>query len=142
MFVLDTNVVSEAMRPTPIPSVMSWLNDQDSLDLFLSAVTLGEVGFGLRSMPQGVRRSQKEAKFEQVIKLGFAGRILSFDEDAANAYGEIMSRRKELGRPLEFADGQIAAIARVHGFAVVTRNVRDFEECGVKLVNPFPPEAE
>jgi hypothetical protein len=72
-----------------------------------------------------------------VIAAAFAGRILAFDEPAATHYGEVMGRRKELGRPLSVPDGQIAAIARLHGFAVATRNVRDFAGCGIEIVNPF-----
>jgi hypothetical protein len=90
-------------------------------------------------MPKGQRRQTIEQGFDQIIATAFAGRILAFDENAAVHYGEVMGRRKELGRPLSVPDGQIAALARLHRFAVATRNVRDFLDCGIELVNPFLP---
>jgi hypothetical protein len=78
-----------------------------------------------------------EEGFERVLSEGFAGRVLGFSEAAARCYGEVMGRRREIGRPLSILDGQIASIARMHGYAVATRNVRDFVECGVEILNPF-----
>jgi predicted nucleic acid-binding protein len=137
MIVVDTNVVAEAMKASPAPAVISWLNAQATPALFLTAVTIGEIRFGLRVLPQGRRRLGLEQGFERVIAGAFAGRILAFDEEAAGHYGEVMGRRREIGRPLSVLDGQIASIARANGFAVATRNVRDFVDCGVEIVNPF-----
>jgi predicted nucleic acid-binding protein len=137
MFVVDTNVVAEVMKASPAPAVVSWLNAQDTALLFLTAVTIGEIRYGLGAMPHGRRRLQLEEGFERLIALAFTGRILVFDEEAARHYGEVMARRKEMGRPLAVLDGQIAAIARANSCAVVTRNVRDFLDCGVETVNPF-----
>lgn len=137
MVILDTNVVAEMMKPWPSPAVASWLNSQESPTLFLTTITVGEIGYGLRVMPQGQRRLQLEQGFERVLAEAFAGRILAFDEEAARHYGEVMGRRKEIGRPLSVLDGQIASIARARGWAVATRNVRDFVECGVEIINPF-----
>jgi hypothetical protein len=141
MIILDTNVVAEMMKNTPAPIVATWLNDQSASALFLSAITLGEIVYGLRVLPQGRRRRQLEEGFEKVVAEGFSGRILAFDEGAARHYGEIMGRRKEIGRPLGALNGQIASIARAKGYAVATRNVRDFVECGVEILNPFEPRS-
>ena len=137
MIVLDTNVVSEMMRTEPALNVVAWLNSQDASLLFLTAVTVGEVRYGLRVLPQGKRRRLLEEGFERILAEAFPGRILAFDEMAAHRYGEIMGRRKEIGRPLAILDGQIASIAWSNGCSVATRNVQDFIECGVEVINPF-----
>ena len=137
MIIVDTNIVTEMMKVAPAQVVVSWLNAQDSSKLFLTTITIGEIGYGLETLPWGKRRLQLEQGFEKVLTEAFGGRILTFDEDAARHYGVIMGRRKEIGRPLSIPDGQIASIARAKGFAVATRNVRDFVECGVEIVNPF-----
>lgn len=137
MIIVDTNVVAEVMRASPAPAVVAWLNAQSSASLFLTAITVGEIRYGLRIMPRGQRRQTIERGFDQILATAFAGRILGFDEQAAEHYGEVMGRRKEIGRPLSVPDGQIAALARLHGFAVATRNVRDFLDCGIELLNPF-----
>lgn len=137
MIVLDTNVVSEMMKAVPSPAVLSWMNGQDASRLFLTAVTVGEIRYGMRVLPEGKRRRSLEEGFERILAEGFAGRILAFDEAAAQRYGEVMGQRKEIGRPLAILDGQIASIAWSNGYAVATRNVQDFLECGVEVVNPF-----
>src|SRR6266699_3439872 len=102
MLILDTNVVAEMMKETPAPAVVDWLNDQRASTLFLTTITLGEIGFGLRVLPHGRRRRLLAEGFERVIAEAFAGRVLPFDEDeeAARSYAEVMGRRKEVGRPL------------------------------------------
>lgn len=137
MILLDTNVVSAAMRLEPPAAVLAWLNGQPTVDLYLSAVTVAEVSFGLHNLPDGRRRRNLEQRFEQVVLVGFERRVLPFDLAAAHAYGEIMGHRRQIGRPMSPLDGQIAAVARVHRMAVATRNGRDFEECGLEIVNPF-----
>jgi predicted nucleic acid-binding protein len=137
MIVLDTNVVSEMMKAAPSPAVLRWMNDQDASRLFLAAITVGEIRYGLRILPQGKRRRSLEEGFERILAEGFAGRVLAFDEAAAQRYGEIMGQRKEAGRPLPILDGQIAAIAWSNGYAVATHDVQDFMECGVEIINPF-----
>lgn len=139
MIVLDTNVVSEMMKATPAPTVVSWMNDQDVSRLFLTAVTVGEIRYGLRVLPQGKRRRSLEEGFERILAEAFVGRILAFDEAAAHRYGEVMGQRKEIGRPLAILDGQIASIAWSNGCSVATRNVEGFVECGVEVINPFAP---
>lgn len=137
MIVLDTNVVSEMMKPSPSATVVDWLNRQEAVELYLTSVTIGEVSYGLRLLPRGERRSRVEQAFENVLSRAFLGRILDFDERAAEHYGDLMARRREMGRPLAILDGQIAAIARAHGAAVATRNVRDFVGCDVIVIDPF-----
>jgi predicted nucleic acid-binding protein len=139
MIVLDTNVVSELMKPSPAPAVVSWLNRQMTTTIFLTTITLGEIGYGLHNLPPGKRRSFLEQALERVISLAFEDRILSFGIEAARIYGEVMGQRQEMGRPWSILDGQIASIARASGFAVATRNVRDFSDCGIEVFNPFEP---
>jgi len=140
MILLDTNVVSEVMKVAPSANVLRWLDDQSSSAVYVSAVTVGEIEYGLRILPDGRRRLHLKERFEQFVALAFAQRVLGYEEAAARLYGEIMGLRKELGRPMSVPDGQIAAIARSHGLSIATRNTRDFEECGVDLLNPFDPE--
>jgi toxin FitB len=137
MVILDTNVVAEMMKDSPAPMVVAWLNSQDVAALFLTTITIGEIGYGLEILPRGRRRFQLEQGFERVIAEAFSGRILAFDEEAAHYYGVVMGRRRDIGRPLGILDGQIASIARAKGYAVATRNVRHFGDCGVEVVNPF-----
>ena len=103
----------------------------------MSSVTLSEVHFGLELLPDGGRRIDLERRFDQLITQGFDERIVSFDVPAAGVYGTLMAHRRKAGTPLASLDGQIASIARVHGFAVATRNTVHFADCGVDLVNPF-----
>ncbi|HEX4496952.1 MAG TPA: type II toxin-antitoxin system VapC family toxin [Thermoanaerobaculia bacterium] len=137
MIIVDTNVVAELMKASPAQAVVSWLNDQEASALFLTTITIGEIGYGLEILPQGKRRLQLEQGFARILGEAFAGRILAFDEEAARIYGALMGKRKQIGRPLSALDGQIAAIARATGSAVATRNIRDFVECGVEIINPF-----
>ena len=139
MILVDTNVVSEVMRIAPSETVVEWLNNQKSSSLYISTVTIGEIEYGLRILPVGKRRLQIKERFEQFVSLAFALRILAYDEAAARTYGEVMSLRKEMGRPMNVPDGQIAAIARAHGHKIATRNISDFEDCGVELIDPFLP---
>jgi len=137
MILLDTNVVSAVMAPAPPGAVIDWLNKQETSTLYLSAVTVAEIGYGLWVLPDGKRRRSLERRFEKFVAEGFEHRILDFDHRAARLYPEVMGRRRTMGRPLGVLDGQIASIARANSFAVATRNISDFEECGVELVNPF-----
>jgi predicted nucleic acid-binding protein len=137
MILLDTNIVSAIMAPGPPRAVIEWLNGQDTITLYLSTVTLAEIGYGLWVLPEGRRRRSLEDRFEKFVAEGFRHRILDFDESAARLYAEVMGRRRKMGRPLGILDGQIASIARANDFAVATRNTSDFEECGLELVNPF-----
>ena len=105
--------------------------------LFITTITLAEIGYGLRVLPGGLRRRQLQTRFEQFIAQAFEERVLDFTVPDAHAYAEIMGHRKETGRTMSLPDGQIAGIALAHGFAVATRNIKDFEDCDVELINPF-----
>jgi len=137
VILLDTNVVSEIMRPRPQPSVVDWLNRQSTDLLYISTITLAEIHYGLDLVPSGRRKAVLSDRFELFIQNGFTQRIVSFDELSARLYGELMGRRQKMGRPLSSLDGQIAAIARANKCGVATRNHRDFELCGLEIVNPF-----
>jgi hypothetical protein len=141
MILLDTNVVSEVMKTQPAESVVAWLNAQDSERLYVSAITIGEITYGLRILPDGKRRSGLRERFERFVVLAFDQRVLAYDESAARVYGELMGDRKELGLSMSVPDGQIAAIARLNHLAVATRNVLDFEHCGIDVLNPFEAAA-
>ncbi len=137
MILVDTNVISEIMKVVPSDAVVNWLNYQKSSALYISAINIGEIEYGLRILPDGKRRLQLKDRFERFVAQAFAQRVLAYDEAAARSYGEVMGHRKELGRPMSVPDGQIAAIARSKRFMVATRNTNDFEDCGVELINPF-----
>jgi predicted nucleic acid-binding protein len=137
MIILDTNVVSEFMTSPPASQVLDWLNAQDVTSLYLTSISIAEIGYGLRAMPEGKRRRLLSERFEQFVKEAFTQRIVSFDESAARIYGEVMCERKEIGRPMSNLDGQIAAIARSRGFIVATRNTKDFEHCQIELIYQF-----
>jgi hypothetical protein len=137
MILLDTNIVSEVMKTQPAEAVVAWLNGQDSEKLYVSSVTIGEITYGLRILPDGKRRAGLRERFERFVALAFEQRVLAYDESAARIYGDLMGDRKELGLPMSVPDGQIAAIARLNHLAVATRNVVDFKNCGIDVVNPF-----
>lgn len=137
MIVLDTNVISEVMRRAPAPAVVDWLDLQATEDLQVTAVTVAEIAYGLRVLPNGARRRDLSQRFASFLARGFEGRVLAFDRPAADEYAEIMGHRKEIGRPMSILDGQIAAIARCHGMRLASRNVRDFDGCQIEVVNPF-----
>ena len=137
MILLDTNIVSEVMKPAPADRVLRWLDDQETEDLYLSTITVAEISFGIRILPDGRRRNTLTGRFEDFVARGFNQRILPFDTAAAYLFGDIMGHHREISRPMSFPDGQNAAIARTHHFALATRNVDDFDHCGVEVLNPF-----
>lgn len=138
MIILDTNVVSEPMRPEPDPRVLAWLAGQDAGALFVTAVTEAELRTGLAIMPEGRRREALGAALEAMLAEDFAGRVLPFEAGAAaRAYAVIHATRRSLGRPIAMADAMIAAIARARGMQVATRNVDDFKGTGVEVINPW-----
>lgn len=136
MFVIDTNVASELMRPEPATTVATWIGERDAEELYLTAVSEAELLHGVAILPAGRRRDALEAAMTRWLDLGFMGRILPFDSVAARAYADIAARRRRAGQPIGEADCQIAAICRSLGAALVTRNVRDFEGTGLDVVDP------
>lgn len=136
MILLDTNVVSEMMKPDPDPAVRAWLNERDADTLYLSSVTCAELWFGMGVMSQGRRRRQLELAFEDVMAL-FDGRVLPFDLEAARCHADLAVRARRSGRGFPTPDGYIAAVAVSRGFCVVSRDVGPFEAAGVRVVNPW-----
>lgn len=137
MFILDTNVASELMRPEPTAAVAAWIAERDAQDMYLTAVSEAELLYGVAILPTGKRRNTLEAAMTRWLDLGFGERILPFDSTAARAYAEIAAGRRHAGRPIGEADCQIAAISRARGAALVTRNVRDFEGTGLDVIDPW-----
>lgn len=137
MIILDTNVVSEPLRPRPEPAVIGWLDAQAPESLYLTSISLAELLAGIEALPVGRRREALEAAFGVQILPLFAGRILHFDDVAARAFALVSRQAQAQGHPVAFADAAIAAIAAAHGFSIATRNVRDFRGCGVDLINPW-----
>jgi hypothetical protein len=137
MILIDTTVISELMKPEPDPKVLEWISRQESAGVFITSITIAEIIYGINALPEGLGRDGLEKLFNKTILLAFEDRILSFDEPAAHLYGKIMGDCKRLGRPMGVPDGEIAAIAQLHDASLATRNVRDFKNCGVEIINPF-----
>jgi toxin FitB len=137
MIVLDTNVLSELMKPEPDERVARWTAARPADAVYVTSITQAEVLHGILLLPKGKRRARLEEAVEGLFQEEFGERVLSFGADAARAYAEIAAGRRHAGRPISHFDAQIAAIARVHGATLSTRNVNDFAECGVALVNPW-----
>lgn len=136
MIVLDTNVVSEAMKPEPHPSVLAWLDAQVAETLFLSSITVAELLFGIRALPKGRRKEKLAATLDGVLEL-FDARILSFDAEAAKHYADLAVKARAAGKGFPTADGYIAAIAAAHGFSVASRDTRAFAAAGLSVIDPW-----
>lgn len=137
MILLDTNVVSELMRTSPDPAVEAWTAGYDAEELFFSAAGEAELRYGAAILPAGRRRDTLFSDIEGMLQEAFGDRVLPFDSDAARSYGDIAAMRRSAGRPVAPADCQIAAIAHSRRLAVATRNIRDFADMEIKLVNPW-----
>ena len=140
MIIIDTNVISELLRPTPEPAVEAWLGAQDGLSIYLTAISEAELRYGVAIMTSGKRRDGLGIAIDRILRDDMAGRILPFDSAAARAYADIAASRRSAGKPISQADCQIAAIARAHTAPVATRNMPDFEGCGIDLINPWTAE--
>ena len=136
MIVLDTNVVSEAMKPEPHRAVRAWLNNQAAETLYLSSVTLAELLFGIASLPAGKRKDMLVQALDGLMGL-FRDRVLPFDADAARRYAELAVTAKTSGRGFPTPDGYIAAIAASRGFIVASRDTAPYEAAGVPVINPW-----
>ena len=138
MKILDTNVLSELLRPKRDERVVAWVDAQPLAELFLTAITEAELRYGIAAMPNGKKKNALEADVHAILQQEFAGRILPFDSNAAIEYAAIVSQRRTLGQPISQFDAHIAAIARANrAQAIVTRNVDDFASIGVEIVNPW-----
>ncbi len=137
MFLLDTNVVSELLRPSPDPMVESWVADRLAAELHFSAVGEAELRYGVAILPAGRRREALALAIEAILREDFEERVLPFDSAAAREYAHIAASRRAAGRPIAPTDCQIASIARSRGMAVATRNVRDFEDIDIEVLDPW-----
>jgi len=137
MIVIDTNVVSELMRAAPSGAVLDWFGRRDAGELHISAVTEAELRRGVAILPEGRRRDALAEAIDAMVAEDFADRVLVFDGPAAIAFAAVFAERRATGRPISFPDCQIAATARARGAAVATRDVEDFEGCGIEVVNPW-----
>ncbi len=139
MIVLDTNVISEAMKPEPHPGVLTWLNEQAIETLYLSSVTLAELLFGIAALPIGRRKNILAKTLDGLLDL-FGNRILPFDVNAARHYADLAVTARSAGQGFPTPDGYIAAIATAHGFIVATRDIAPFHAVGLKVINPWEAE--
>ncbi|MEX3629926.1 MAG: type II toxin-antitoxin system VapC family toxin [Burkholderia sp.] len=137
MIVLDTNVLSELLRPAPHAAVLAWFGRQPRAALFTTTLSRAEMLYGVLLLPPGARRDGLAVAIGGIFDVEFAGRVLAFDWDAADAYARVAATRKLAGRPGSQVDAMIAAIARSRGATVATRNVKDFVDCGIDLDDPW-----
>jgi len=137
MFVLDTNVISEILRPEPNRSVVTWFESQSRDQLFTTAITQAEILYGIALLPKGNRREKLSEVAQLIFEQDLDGHILAFGTDAAVHYAELVAARKGSGRPISQFDAMIASITRLHGASVATRNTTDFDNCGVEVTNPW-----
>lgn len=137
MIVLDTNVLSELMRPAPSTRVVKWAAKQPARELFTTSITEAEIFYGIELLTKGKRRAALHAAAEAMFTDDFGGRVLGFDSIAARAFAIIAARRRSLGKPISHPDAQIAAIAQLYGAALATRDVADFEGCNIKVIDPW-----
>jgi hypothetical protein len=137
VIVLDTNVISELARHAPEPDVLTWLDSLEASEVATTAVTAAELRYGVARLPDGHRKRELAAVIRGILTEDFHGRVLPFDERASVRYADIVTGREPAGRPIGVADAQIAAICRDVSATLATRNVSDFEETGIELVNPW-----
>ncbi|MEL4073122.1 type II toxin-antitoxin system VapC family toxin [Ochrobactrum sp. GPK 3] len=135
MIVLDTNVISELWKVEPNPDVLAWIDAQAVETLYLSAIIVAELRYGLTAMPEGKRRTIYQERLEQEVLPTFAGRVLAFDLDTSRTYADLMARAE--GKAIGNADGYIAATAAAHSLMVATRDTSPFEACGLEVINPW-----
>lgn len=137
MLVLDTNVISEALKPEPNARVQAWLQSQPPTSVFTTALSQAEILYGVALLPKGHRQSMLLTAAVLMFEEDFRGRVLPFDSEAATIYAALASARRQEGLPISFADAQIAAVTQSRGGRLATRNVRDFVGCGIEIVNPW-----
>jgi toxin FitB len=137
MILLDTNVISEIMRVQPDREVRAWLRGLPRTELWTATIVLAELISGIELLPPGRRQRTLREAVESMIAEDFRGQVLKFDVHAARYYGEIFADRQRIGRPVKEMDALIAATARANGASLATRNIADFEHCGIPLVNPW-----
>jgi hypothetical protein len=136
VIVLDTNVASELMRPAPAGVVVEWVRGRPARDLYTTAITLAEIRYGIERLPDGRRKELVRTAADEVFT-AFEGQLLPFDAAAAAQYARVVSGRDSAGAPIDGFDAQIAAICRVHGATLATRNLRDFQGTGIEVIDPW-----
>jgi len=139
VIVLDTNVVSELVRPSPNRSVVEWVDEHDSSELVITALTAAELRAGVALLPEGRRRDELGMRIESLLVETFAGNVLAFDVGSSAYYAEVLAVRTRGGRPITTFDAQIAAVCRQYDSVLATRNTTDFTDTGIQLVNPWDP---
>ena len=137
MILLDTNVISEAMKPTPEPSVIAWLNSQNTAEIWTSTIVMAELYSGLELMPAGKRQLQLFERAELMFDRFFGPRILPLDLAAARAYGVVLKARRAKALPIDGMDALLAATALANDAALATRNASHFQSCGIRVLNPW-----
>jgi toxin FitB len=139
MIVLDTNVISEMMKPPSLrqAEVFNWLAQRDGKRVYITTFTVAEILFGIELLPEGKRKAALLRAAEDVFATGFRGRILDFDETAARKFARIAALRVQSGRHVPREDVRIAAIAASHDMAIASRNASDFTDCGIDVINPW-----
>jgi predicted nucleic acid-binding protein len=137
MIVLDTNVASEVISPTPNPGVLAWVDSLDADEVVITAPTAAEMRFGAALLPHGRRRAVLQEDVEDLLDVVFAGRVLPFDVDCTGLYAQLRSDRHAAGRPMSISDAQIAAICLHYGATLATRNVKDFVGVGLEIIDPW-----
>ena len=137
MILVDTNLISEPLRPSPVVRVVDWIDAQPIETLYLSAITVAELRFGVASLPAGRRRTALRDSLETRVLPLFAGRVLPFDLAASQAYGELMARAREAGLAIGASDGYIAATAAANGMVVATRDTAPFQAAKVPFIDPW-----
>ncbi|MEO8022855.1 type II toxin-antitoxin system VapC family toxin [Polaromonas sp.] len=138
MYLLDTNVLSELMRPTPSPQVLQWMDAQAAQSLYTSAITRAEIELGLALLPKSKRHQALSTQSKAMFEEDFSGRCLAFDESCAPIYGVLVAARTRQGRPISVEDAQIAAVCLAHQKTLVTRNTADFENIeALRMINPW-----
>lgn len=142
MIVLDTNVISELWKAAPDPNVLAWIDAQMVETLYLSAITVAELRFGLAAMPVGKRRAVYQERLEAEVLPAFTSRVLPFDLDASRAYADLMAQARATGKTIGRADGYIAATAAARGLMVATRDTSPFKAAGLKIINPWEMRAD
>lgn len=135
--ILDTNVISEIVKPSPDARVVHWYQTNYGDTCFMTTITEAELRFGLAFMPEGKKKAALEAALSVLLDTDFADRILAFERADTRHYASIMASRRKSGRPMTEMDAQIAAIAKRHKLKLVTRNVADFAHCGIEIINPW-----
>jgi predicted nucleic acid-binding protein len=137
MIILDTNVVSEPLKPNPDAAVLRWLDRQGPATLYLTTISQAELLAGVQALPAGKRRTELQKVLNSALLSLFSNRIIPFGERSAEAYAHVVTAANAAGNPIDFADAAIGAIALEHNFTLATRNARDFKGTSVKLLNPW-----